>query len=67
MSFVAYACSYVFIVREASRSGHISPGETDSGTSGLGGWMVRSLGLEAVEKRMDIASSRDRSFLSSPV
>jgi hypothetical protein len=67
MSFSAYACSYVFIILEASRSGHISTGERDSITNGLGGWMVRRLGLDAVEKRMDFASSRDRSLSSSSV
>jgi hypothetical protein len=67
MSPVAYACSYVFIILENSRSSHISLGERDSSTNGLGGWMVRRLGLGAVEKRMDFASSRDLSLSSSPV
>ena len=64
MSFVACACSYVLIILEASRSVHISPGERDSGSNELGGWMVRGLGLDTVKKRSDFDSSRDRSLSS---
>jgi len=52
MYFVAYACSYVFIILENSRSDHISPKESDYSTNGLGTWMVRRLGLDAAEKTL---------------